>query len=80
MTKRRGQDDLARRLRLNEGRCPTHGCGLVPVRTIPGEEPGTSVGLVVECPRRDCDFAYEAREGSKCLMALHENMVSDVRS
>lgn len=57
------QDDLARRRRLNQGRCPEHGDELIVL-----EEDFT--GLVCDCPRPDCDFSYVAKPGSKVAQVM----------
>lgn len=66
MARRRGQDELTRRRRLNEGNCPTHG---IPLHQ---DVPYASGGLVYArfyCPRRDCVFQQHYEEGSKVWKA-----------
>lgn len=67
----KGQDDLSRRRRLNEGRCPTHGTGLIQTGiwhdTVKGTE---EAGPVVECPRNDCEFRLKVKSGTKTYHAL----------
>lgn len=45
----RKQDDITRRRRLNNGRCPTHGTALAQIGIH-------DHGPVVACPREDCSF------------------------
>lgn len=53
------QDEVTRRRRLREGRCPTHGLSMGQVGVW--EENGEA-GPVVACPRRDCEFQHNAKE------------------
>ena len=66
MGKRSGQDDLTQRRRLNDGRCPTHGCALCQVMSV------GSGALRVGCPRRDCGFQTDVIDGSKLDVALRK--------
>ena len=67
----RGQDDLTRRRRLNQGRCPVHGIFLTQ-SGVSLDDQGNPDGDLVECPRRDCKFETAARPGTKLWEALHE--------
>jgi hypothetical protein len=66
------QDDITRRRRLNEGRCPTHGTALVQLGVWCDDgtniEPNT--GPIVGCPRKDCKFKLKVRAGTKLYKAL----------
>lgn len=66
MTRRRGQDELTRRRRLNEGNCPTHGIALF--QDIPYVS-GGCVRAKFYCPRRDCSFEQHFEYGSKLWKA-----------
>lgn len=70
MTKRKGQNDIVRRQRLNEGNCPTHGIPLVQIG-VDWEE-GKPVGDVVACPRGDCTFRTVPKKGTKLYDALRD--------
>jgi len=61
------QDDLSRRRRLNQGRCPIHGTSLCQSSVW---QDGEEAGPVVECPRDDCDFRIEVKPGTKLYIAL----------
>lgn len=66
------QDDIARRRRLNEGRCSTHGHPLIILEV-------DHDGLVCDCPDPACDFSYVAKPGSKVATAVLKRKRSAVR-
>lgn len=68
-TSKARQDDLARRRRLNQGRCPIHGTPLTQTGVV--WEDGAPVADEVGCPRKDCKFTTAARPGTKLFNALH---------
>lgn len=61
----KGQHDLARQKRLNEGRCPTHGAKLTVELEVVGRGPVT-----FGCPRGDCHFTIKPVKGTKAYEAL----------
>ena len=69
MARRKGQDDLTRRRRLNDGTCPTHGVHLL-VRDH-WEREGSRF-IMVECPRCDCKFRQTVGQGTKVWDAVME--------
>lgn len=69
MTRRRGQDDLTRRRRLNDGLCPTHGVALTQTG-VHHDPDGTPAAPIVGCPRGDCDFVYIAKVGTKVFKVV----------
>ncbi len=66
MARRKGQDELTRQRRLNDGACPTHGIALH--MGIPYRDRGLRANFY--CPRSDCDFKQVAIEDSKLWKAV----------
>lgn len=62
------QDDLTRRRRLNDGRCPTHGTALTQIGIW--TENNGKAGPVVGCPRKDCNFKVDVKPGTKLYELL----------
>ena len=67
MPRRRGQDELTRRRRLNDGGCPTHGICLH--MGVPYEIDGV-VHAEFYCPRSDCSFRRQYSETEKVWKAV----------
>lgn len=60
------QDEVTRRKRLNDGRCPTHGTILV-TTGLHDEEAGE---FQAECARGNCDFKTWVKLKSKIAKAM----------
>lgn len=67
------QDELTRRRRLNRGCCPTHGTPLVQCG-LAYNESNEVIGLKVKCPRKDCSFVKDVKDGSKLMKVLEEKI------
>jgi hypothetical protein len=65
----RRQDEFTRYRRLSQGRCPTHGIQLIHIGVVVNSG-GKQCGPVLSCPRKDCDFKTEVREGTRLHHAL----------
>ena len=68
MTRRRGQDELTQRRRLNSGCCPVHGIPLL--QDVPYFMANGFAGAKFYCPRRDCDFSRHYDEDSTVWKAV----------
>lgn len=67
MTQRKGQDELTRRARLNEGGCPQHA---TPLQVDDCWEQDGKRGASAYCPRRDCVYTVTIKEGTKVWKAV----------
>ena len=67
----RGQHDIARRYRLNNGCCPEHGIPLTRAGVVSGKD-------IVGCTRGDCSFITTVKPGTKLAAALDAGKIRAV--